>query len=68
MAVLAGWGDEEHYVNAILARFASRIPAAKAFALSRRVVLVRAFNGKDVDIRLVYCIVRYTQASMPPST
>lgn len=36
----------------LLERFESRIPEARAFALSRRVLLLRAGNGSDVDIAL----------------
>jgi len=52
ITLLTGWGEEEGYVTAILTRFDSRIPDAHAFALSRRVLLIRASNGKDVDIAL----------------
>jgi hypothetical protein len=52
IAVFAGWGDEETYVSAILERFESRISDGHAFALARRVLLVRASNGKAVDIVL----------------
>lgn len=52
ITLLTGWGDEEQYVNAILDRFESRISDGHAFALTRRVLLIRASNGKDVDIAL----------------
>jgi len=52
MTLLTEWGEEEGYVAAILDRFESRIPDGHAFALSRRVLLIRASNGKDVDIAL----------------
>jgi hypothetical protein len=52
MTLLAGWGEEEGYVTAILDRFESRISDGHAFAVSRRVLLIRASNGKDVDIAL----------------
>ena len=53
IVLLAGLGGEEEiYVTAILERFASRIPEARQFALTRRVLLIRASNGKDVDITL----------------
>lgn len=52
MVLLARWGEEEPYVEALLARFASRIPDGRAFALSRRVLLLLASNGKNVDIAL----------------
>lgn len=52
MILLTGWGEEERYVTVILDRFASRVPDGHAFALARRVLLIRASNGKDVDIAL----------------
>ena len=52
MTLLTGWGEEEPYVAAILERFESRIPDGHAFALSRRVLLICASNGRDVDIAL----------------
>lgn len=52
ITLLARWGEEESYVAAILDRFASRIPDGPAFAMTRRVLLIRASNGKDVDISL----------------
>ncbi len=50
--LLTGWGEEEACVTALLERFESRITDGHAFALSRRVVLVRASNGRNVDIAL----------------
>ena len=52
MTLLTGWGGEEPYVAALLERFESRIPDGHAFALDRRVLLIRASNGTDVDIAL----------------
>lgn len=52
MVLLADWGSEESYVTAILERFPSRLRNGKEFALSHRVILIRASNGKDVDISL----------------
>jgi len=52
LTLLAGWGKEEEYVVPLLARFESRIADGHAFALSRRILLLRASNGKDVDIAL----------------
>ncbi len=50
--LLTGWGGEEPYVTALLEKFASRIPGGREFALSRRVLLIHASNGRDVDIAL----------------
>lgn len=52
ITLLTGWGEEKGYVTAILDQFESRIPDGRAFALTRRVVLIRASNGKDVDLAL----------------
>lgn len=52
MTLLTGWGEEAQYVTALLESFESRIPEGHAFALSRRVLLIRASNGRDVDISL----------------
>jgi hypothetical protein len=52
MTLLAGWGEEGLYATALLERFESRIPDGHAFALARRVLLLRASNGRDVDIAL----------------
>ncbi len=52
MVLLTGWGEEERYVTALLERFESRIPGGHDFALTRRVLLLRASNGRDVDVML----------------
>ena len=44
--------DDEFYVDGLLARFTSRIPDAKAFALQHRVMLLTASNGIALDISL----------------
>lgn len=50
--LLTGWGEEATFVDAILVRFESRIPEARDFALSRRVLLIRGSNGTPVDVSL----------------
>lgn len=52
MTLLTGWGEEGPYVRTLLERFESRIPDGYEFALNRRVLLLRASNGKEVDIAL----------------
>ena len=52
ITLLADWGREEPYVAALLDRFESRITDAHEFALDRRVLLLRASNGSDVDVAL----------------
>lgn len=50
--LLTGWGDESRFAKDILNTFESRIPDALTFAQTRRVLLIRASNGRDVDIVL----------------
>jgi hypothetical protein len=45
-------GDEEAYIDHVLSRFASRIPDAREFALTHRVLLLQASNGIPLDIAL----------------
>ena len=52
MTLLTGWGNEASYVDAMLERFPSRLSDARDFALERRILLLRAGNGKDVDVAL----------------
>jgi len=52
LTLFTGFGEEENYVDALLGQFAGRTPEARELALSRRVLLIRAANGKDVDIAL----------------
>ncbi|MDX9974350.1 MAG: hypothetical protein RBU21_15300 [FCB group bacterium] len=52
LTLLAEWGQEAPYVEALLDRFESRIADAREFALVHRVLLLRASNGKDVDVAL----------------
>ena len=47
--LLTMFTNEEQYVDAILARFASRISGAKEFALRNRVLLLTASNGVGID-------------------
>jgi hypothetical protein len=50
--VLAGFGNEERVVRAILGEFQPRIPDAREFALANRVLLCQASNGEPMDIAL----------------
>ncbi len=50
--LFTGLGGEETFVDVILEKFESRITGAREFALTRRVLLIRASNGKDVDISM----------------
>jgi hypothetical protein len=52
LTLLTGFGKEERFARALLEQFQARRPDALAFALMHRVLLIRASNGKDVDIAL----------------
>lgn len=48
--LLTGWGEELHFAKNILANFTSRIKDPEDFAIQYRVLLIKASNGKDIDI------------------
>jgi hypothetical protein len=50
LTLLTGFGEEETFADVLLERFPGRRPDARAFALVNRVLLLRASNGKDVDV------------------
>jgi len=52
LTVFTGMGDESHYVDQLLAAFASRIEDARDFAFKHRVLLLRATNAIPLDITL----------------
>ena len=52
LTLFTGFGKEERYVDELLACFSGRMPDVREFALRQRVLLVRASNGKDIDIAL----------------
>ena len=52
LVLFTGWGNEKNYIDEILKHFPARFPGAAEFAMDRRVLLVRASNGKDLDILL----------------
>lgn len=52
LTLLTGWGNEEAYVRALLSHFPARIPDAAEFAIARRILLIKATNGVDIDIAL----------------
>ena len=52
LTLLTGIGREEAFVRPLLQHFSGRLPDALAFALDNRVLLIRASNGKDIDISL----------------
>lgn len=52
LTVLTGFGGEEPYVDALLAKLSPRIPDAREFALRHRTLLAATSNGVHADIAL----------------
>jgi hypothetical protein len=52
VAVLAGFGPEAEFVDALLAEYAPRLPDAREFALARRVLLLRTAADTAVGVSL----------------
>jgi len=52
LTLLTGFGHEEPFVEILLGRFEARIENAAQFALTRRVLLLRAPSGVGLDIAL----------------
>ena len=50
LTLFTGFGEEEKFADALIAKFPVRKPDAREIALRQRVLLVRASNGKEVDI------------------
>jgi hypothetical protein len=51
LTLLTGFGNEAHYAKVLLAAFCSRIADDPlGFAVRHRVLLLRASNGRDVDV------------------
>ena len=59
LTLLSAFGEEERYVTALLDAFESRIADGLQFALTRRVLLIKASNGKSIDISLGLCRSRF---------
>lgn len=52
ITLLTGFGDEERFVDALLAKFTARGANPRDHALFRRVLLLKATNGVPVDVAL----------------
>ena len=52
LTLLTGFGTEERFVDTLLQYLKPRRPDARAFALSRRVLLAQTTDGVSVDIAL----------------
>ena len=52
VTLLTGFGAEEPFVDALLAKFRPRVQGLRAFALEHRVMLLSADDGTDIDLAL----------------
>jgi len=52
LTLLTGFGNEEAFVDPLLAAFRARVDGARELALSRRVVLIEARNTIALDVAL----------------
>ncbi|MBC7974103.1 MAG: hypothetical protein H7138_03895 [Myxococcales bacterium] len=52
LTVVTGFGDEERYVDVMLASLRPRLTDARSFALRHRTLLLIATNGVQVDVSL----------------
>jgi hypothetical protein len=50
--ILAGFGGEDPVIDTLLARYAARIPDARAFAARNRVLLLTTPAGMGIDVSL----------------
>jgi len=52
ISLLTGFGEEEKFLDSLLARFSVRMENSRAFALTNRVLLLQASNGIGLDVAL----------------
>jgi hypothetical protein len=52
LTILAGFGGEEAFVDALLGSFRPRLEDSRSLALTRRVLLIQASNGVPLDVSL----------------
>ncbi len=50
--VLAGFGGEDRIIDVLLANYPARLPDAREFAISRRVLLLKTPAGTGIDVSL----------------
>ncbi|MBM3891755.1 MAG: nucleotidyl transferase AbiEii/AbiGii toxin family protein [Verrucomicrobia bacterium] len=74
LTLLTGFGAEERFTEPLLRRFEARIPNAGEFALSKRVLLLRARSGVGLDVSLgglpfeESAVARSSEFTFPPAT
>ncbi len=52
LTILAGFGGETTYIDGLLARYESRLPDGREFALAHRVLLLQSPEGIPIDVAL----------------
>jgi hypothetical protein len=52
LTVLTGFGNEGRIVDVLLANYAARLPDAREFAVSKRVLLLSTPSGTGIDVSL----------------
>lgn len=52
LSLLTDFVDDEKWTDLLLGQFEARYPGARDFALQRRVLLIKASNGTDLDVSL----------------
>ena len=52
VSLLVGFGTEAPFVDALLQHYPGRISDARAFALERRILLLRTESGIGIDVSL----------------
>jgi hypothetical protein len=52
LTILAGFGNETTYIDALLERYHTRIPDGREFALTHRVLLLQSCDGIPIDAAL----------------
>jgi hypothetical protein len=52
LTLLSGFGNEEMYIDALLARYKSRVEGPHKFALAHRILLLQSKDGVGIDIAL----------------
>ena len=74
LTLITGFRDEHRFISALTSAFAPRIPDATEFALTNRVLLLRAASGVGLDIALAglpfeeSVVERSSQFTYPPGT
>jgi hypothetical protein len=52
VSVMAGFGDEQRVIDALLTHYSPRVSGAREFALMHRVLLLRSSTGIGIDVSM----------------